>query len=529
MTFSKDLQSTSFRMYFTQLDINIQKLALFSGIISLILHLIVAIQSEGIYHPDEYYQIYEFAAAKLGLTEINLMPWEYSRMMRPTLQPWAIIGLIKLFNLKNPHIIMLIMRLLISFFSWVAIWAFTFCSMHFIKSNFAKIVYLLMVTFFAELFSFHARFSSENVSAIFILFSFCLLLSHSTYPNKGNKSSFNWKLFFAGLFIGLSVVFRLQMILFLPGIFIWSLFNKFKIKEYLLVLIGFGLSISILILCDYYFYNQLVFSPFNYYYQNMILGMANNYGISPWYFYLQSAWALHGLSFIFVILAFVICTLFRIKNILILSLIPFILVHFLINHKEPRFLFALFDFLPFIIALALEIVIGYYKKLGKINKPILYLIFLVVLGANLPYIGRLLYKPCSMAFPIYRYLYHHPIKKGLILMQGFEPYSLTQLRASPNEKPFLLMNFLHPNESTIFRSFITEQDFQKNIDTAKSPIYLISDLSKNKLEDNFKSFNLSLKAIYVDIPPIFRFFDYYHWIDRTSFSGIYLIKRKKSL
>ena len=56
--------------------------------------LLFALLSRGFYHPDEHFQILEYARLKLfGAETTDYMPWEYHAMMRPGIQPfiaWAL-------------------------------------------------------------------------------------------------------------------------------------------------------------------------------------------------------------------------------------------------------------------------------------------------------------------------------------------------------------------------------------------------------------------------------------------------------
>ena len=44
--------------------------------LGLLLILVAALRSEGFHHPDEHFQVLEFAGAKLGRTPWSALPWE---------------------------------------------------------------------------------------------------------------------------------------------------------------------------------------------------------------------------------------------------------------------------------------------------------------------------------------------------------------------------------------------------------------------------------------------------------------------
>ncbi|QEH39720.1 hypothetical protein [Chitinophaga sp. XS-30] len=51
-------------------------------------YLITACFSTGYFHPDEHFQLLEFANFKMGNISGYELPWEYATEIRPTFQPW---------------------------------------------------------------------------------------------------------------------------------------------------------------------------------------------------------------------------------------------------------------------------------------------------------------------------------------------------------------------------------------------------------------------------------------------------------
>jgi hypothetical protein len=81
----------------------------------LILLLLTAVQSQGYWHPDEHFQILEFANFKLGLTPESELPWEYAAKLRPWTLPAATLVILKALralHVDSPHSQMLVLRLL---------------------------------------------------------------------------------------------------------------------------------------------------------------------------------------------------------------------------------------------------------------------------------------------------------------------------------------------------------------------------------------------------------------------------------
>lgn len=78
--------------------------------------LLFALLSRGFYHPDEHFQILEYARLKLfGAETTDYMPWEYHAMMRPGIQPfiaWALGRLLLAAGLYTPFALVALLQLL---------------------------------------------------------------------------------------------------------------------------------------------------------------------------------------------------------------------------------------------------------------------------------------------------------------------------------------------------------------------------------------------------------------------------------
>src|SRR3954466_14998143 len=62
--------------------------------------------SVGYYHPDEHYQIIEFAGILDGTNTAQDLAWEYKAQIRPSLQPiicYSIFKICDFFNITNSY------------------------------------------------------------------------------------------------------------------------------------------------------------------------------------------------------------------------------------------------------------------------------------------------------------------------------------------------------------------------------------------------------------------------------------------
>ena len=71
-----------------------------------LVYLLTAIGSAGSYHPDEHYQIIEFAELKAGHNKPDDLAWEYRARIRPAIQPalcFAVFRLSRPLGINAPH------------------------------------------------------------------------------------------------------------------------------------------------------------------------------------------------------------------------------------------------------------------------------------------------------------------------------------------------------------------------------------------------------------------------------------------
>src|SRR5690606_2039502 len=82
--------------------------------LSILIHIIAAWFSVGFYHPDEHYQIIEFANYKLGGIPATELPWEFPAEMRPAFQPLMAYIIFKIAGLftSDAYILAFILRLI---------------------------------------------------------------------------------------------------------------------------------------------------------------------------------------------------------------------------------------------------------------------------------------------------------------------------------------------------------------------------------------------------------------------------------
>ncbi|AEA42258.1 mannosyltransferase [Fluviicola taffensis] len=359
------------------MKLNFNSLIIF---LATIVFALTAYFSVGYFHADEHYQVIEFAGLKAGWNTPQEVAWEYHTQIRsallPTLAYW-IFSFNSFFHITDPYTSLFVLRLISGFLCLFAlVFFFRKSSIVIFKpeqsNSFFKATYLILLLLSWYIPFLSVRFSSETWSAI------CLLFALGFYFEIG-KNKYNALII--GILFGLSFLFRFQMAFGLIGIGIYHLiYGQQKLKTTLSVLIGFSIVLLIGIFIDRWFYSEWVFTPWNYFwlfFENDILNnVESSFGTSSKYYYLEALVQLptHFIGIVLLI-CFVIAVIFKPKNPVVWFIIPFVLIHSLIAHKEERFLFPIVFLFPFFIISAF-LVMSQSTFLRKFFNPlVIYTIF----------------------------------------------------------------------------------------------------------------------------------------------------------
>jgi phosphatidylinositol glycan class B len=362
---------------------------------------------------DEYSQIFEFAAWKLGqVAHADLRLWEFDSQMRPTFQIWMVVGIQRLFGIFSPEVNPFAVNYLVYFLSGllsiVSILVFTGSLISRVKAEHRDSFVILSLFTWLVLYT-NTHFNSENICGHLLLLAVGLLYAKIDRPGWGCLVA-------VGLLLGISFSCRFQIGFSILGLMVW-LFVTMRARgmtgRWLLLLVS--LLVSILIfntVADSLFYGRLVFSPYNYYYQNIATGTMNRAsGVSPWYAYLF-------LVFIYLPFgpAYIIATLHQFvrypRDIITSIIAPFVLFHLLIGHKEVRFLLPLLGFMPLLIMVTLEDLTKRYQVLEKNMPSVIKVVWIVNLLACVS-----LLIPSATEIGGWRYLHAHYKQPTILYFQ----------------------------------------------------------------------------------------------------------------
>jgi phosphatidylinositol glycan class B len=343
-------------------------------IIAIIWYALTAYLSNGYYHPDEHYQIIEFAGIIEGTNTARDLAWEYNAQIRPAIQPAICYLLFKacdFFSIANPYDKAFLLRLITSLLSVVAIYFFTNSCRNMISNKNWKL--FLILSYFIWFLPFiNVRFSSESWSGIALLSASALVVR--------DKSSYQTSLVIGSL-LGLSFLFRYQIAFAVLGLVLWLIFMKKEAISKIALILASGLAVVIIgFFIDSWFYGEWVFTFWNYFKVNLIDGKAAEFGTSPWFYYFFKVFRYSYFPIgTLILLSFLLLVFRRYDSIFIWTILPFLIVHSCISHKELRFLFPIINFVPVIIILAIQEVppIKWINPPGKLIKGLLVLVLMI--------------------------------------------------------------------------------------------------------------------------------------------------------
>jgi GPI mannosyltransferase 3 len=383
-------------------------------LVGFIFHLLAAIFSIGYHHCDELFQVFEYAGYKLGLNSAASLPWEFHEQMRSGLQPLIVYSFTRLCHsvqIADPFTIAMLLRILQSAVSFAATVLLLKRLESEIQPGLNKWHWFAGLLFWCLPY-FHARISSENVAGTFFLFSL-VLVTGKIIPGR---------FLLAGVLSGLAFITRFQLGFMVVGMIAWLLFiEKISIKMAAILMLGFLAAIVIGLLCDKWLYGNWVISWWNYLDLNLFQNKASQFGKEPFYFYVEQALLQLIPPFSILIVASVILFWIRFRLHLITWItLPFVLLHFVVAHKELRFLFPVLNFLPFMFISCIQSLSSERRQrlakkwlisLAVVVNAIALLIFAMKPADNISFSLKKIYDCATGQNPVLLYEHNDPYNK----------------------------------------------------------------------------------------------------------------------
>lgn len=308
-----------------------------------------ALTSETFFHPDEHHQVVEFAGLKLGFTEASELPWEYGARIRPWLQPalYTLFGRALLAaGVTNRFVLLASFRFATAAFAVFALARLSRVAVRELPSDRMRRAYAAWLPWVGFLPYLFARTSSETASGA------CLALAVAL---AWDTRAFAWREAAAcGALLGLAFEARFQSAFAAVGLVAWLIAVRRVSAARLgaLVLAGLGV-VAASALVDRWGYGAWVFPPYAYVYENLVKGVASSFGRDPF-------WAYPVLVVVNVFAPLAIACVGAVglaavrfpRHVTTFVVVPFVVGHSLVAHKEERFLFPLVFLAPVLLVLA---------------------------------------------------------------------------------------------------------------------------------------------------------------------------------
>ncbi len=470
--------------------------------IGLLVQLIAAWFSVGYYHPDEHYQVLEFCNYRLGLSPLADLPWEYAAHCRGALQPCIVLFIAKVLQWMgayNPFTVALLLRLLMAVLTWYTISRLIKVLLpEFTTEKGRKLfVYASFLLWFVPYIG--VRFSAETIAADLFFIAITILLQVK------NESGKTLQLLLAGLLLGFALFFRLQIGFAFIGLAIWLLgVQRTRFSHLLLLVVGGTAAIAVSVLVDRWFYGLWVFTPYNYFNVNIIQHVAAKFGVDPWWYYFVLFFNMGIPPLSLVLLALFIWGIIkRPGHVLSLVCITFIVGHFLIGHKEMRFLFPAMSAFIFVASLGLDRFFQHVSQ-GGIYKWTLR----VLIVMNIVLLVFKIFTPAEELMKYYGFIYNYAQR---------QPTTIVAFNQSPYKLDVIECNFYKPSNLEI-KTLQTPQQLQTLLaaNTGRTIIYLSRTLKPGAELAGFKT-----EQLYCEYPGWLLQFNVNNWEDRSYIWAVY--------
>ena len=386
-----------------------------------LVYLASAIFSCGYFHFDEHFQILEFLGFKLGLTPQDHLAWEYSDQVRPWLLPFIYFNVSKtlqFIGIESPFIWATIFRLASSFLAITASYQL------FLYAQKMNIRFAWAIPFIWFMPMIAARTSGEAISANLTTLILLYYLNNDEYK----KYSFlDW---LVPIIIGLNFQLRFQIAFIFIGFALYSLTTKQKkisdlIPWSLLVFLGIGFGLLI----DYWGYQKISIPPYNYFLQNIVNGVASQFGVSPWWYYfeliIKEVTPFIGIP---LILGYFYYIYKNPKSLLTWSTVPFLVIHSLVAHKELRFLFP-------IAPLAVFMAINTFSDLFVKWPSVINRVGIIIGTINMLLGLQIIFRPIESSVSLYQFVYNSRKINQIVYFENKNPYIVRELHIDYYKKP----------------------------------------------------------------------------------------------
>jgi GPI mannosyltransferase 3 len=383
--------------------------------------------NQGFFSHDEHFQILEFAWYKLGRTPAAGLAWEFGAQMRPALQPFLAAALFRVLDALGwftPFFAEFLLRLASGLLGlWISL-ELCIRVLPWVRDASLKRLLLPGMLFLWFLPYTHGRFASENWGGLLFFAGLCLLLDAA---EAANTTGAMVRTAVAGLVWGCAFYCRYQIGLAIAGAGLWLLFiRRDKMRLVALLAASFLLTCALNTALDHWLYGAWVITPYNYFHENVVEGKAATFGTQPWWFYLVQMLALLVPPFSIALVALLVAGVWvSRRNVLVWAVVPFVLGHSVLGHKETRFLVPVTYALVPLLVLAVDNLPSLRARVAAWPRRAVAAIVWSFVALNTVALLVMMFKPSSETAIVYRWLYEQSRKEPLVLYTGsLLPYSM---------------------------------------------------------------------------------------------------------
>lgn len=328
-------------------------------------------------HPDEVFQTVEMAH-KLAFGK-GFVFWEFNVGARSWFLPGVFAGIYKILDfcgIKDPFYLNVGLKITLGILHSLAVSVTYLLFKKYFRDRFTAFFFTVPLACSYLLSYISVRTLSESAALPFMIFTVYQAVKHiENYKNRHLVLSF--------IFAGIAFMIRFQTAAFSIGIAFAFLFTSRKpIKTSMIFGTGYTAMVLLQGLLDKLTWGKFMQSFMTYFDYNILRGVANKHGISPWFYYIKEISGLCNPVIYVSATLFAAVVLISYKNrkkelLFFLPFMTFFVIHSIISHKEPRFIF---PFYFIVISFSAAFFAFIYEKYFR-NRFLIAVLFLLIIMA----------------------------------------------------------------------------------------------------------------------------------------------------
>lgn len=300
--------------------------------------------STGYHGEDEHHQTIGLALTRAHAPTAEAPVWEFGARIRGSALPWIATGVWQLtaaIGITDPFVITGLLRLITALLAFVvlrhALRAIGPSLSPPIRSALERVTWTLWWMPFLCV-----RFAAETWSGLWLLAGIALLVAPAA-----NARQLTW----AGVCLAMAVWVRPPVAVAVAGVLAWwwTVRRPPRVALTQLILVAFAV-LALSVLADSLFYRTPTCSIARYAALGITGHPDHEFGALPWWYYFP--WVVKyavppvGLA---ILLAFGLLLWKDRRHPLVWAIVPFLILHMVVAHKEPRFLYPLAPLMPWLL------------------------------------------------------------------------------------------------------------------------------------------------------------------------------------